>query len=75
MSKKASKNWRSWQVTAGAAESAPLDLPQRAKLELPGEDGIRWGMVRRIQAEIAAGTYDTEARLVAAEERMLARLS
>lgn len=76
MRQKAPKNWRSWCVTTGGTESTAQDLPlPRGNLELPAADGIRWGLVRRIQAEIAAGTYDTEERLAAAEERFLAMYS
>lgn len=39
--------------------------------EQPGPDGIRWGLVTRLKAEIAAGTYDTPARWAAAEEALL----
>jgi anti-sigma28 factor (negative regulator of flagellin synthesis) len=36
-----------------------------------GPDGVRWDLVERVRAEIAAGTYDVEARWAAAEERLL----
>ncbi len=78
MQDSASKNWRKWRVTAGRKESAPLQFPpNRGNLvsELPGPDGIRWALVNRVRAEIAAGTYDTEEKLARAEERMLARLA
>jgi hypothetical protein len=43
--------------------------------ELPGPDGIRHGLVARVRAEIAAGTYDTEEKWLAAEEALLAHVS
>jgi hypothetical protein len=36
-------------------------------------DGIRHDLVARVRAEIAAGTYDTEERWLAAEEIILRR--
>jgi hypothetical protein len=42
--------------------------------EQPGPDGIRWGLVARVRAEIAAGTYDTEEKWAAAEEALLRRV-
>jgi len=48
--------------------------PLAATGEQPGPDGIRHGLVARIRAEIAAGTYDTEERWRAAEERLLDRI-
>jgi hypothetical protein len=42
--------------------------------ELPGQDGIRHGLVARVRAEIAAGIYDTEEKWLAAEEALLARV-
>ncbi len=76
MQESASKNWRTWRLTAGRKDSAPqLDLPPaRASLlaERPGPDGIRWGLVNRVRAEIAAGTYDTEEKFALVEERLLA---
>ena len=40
------------------------------RTEQPGPDGIRHGLVARIRREIEAGTYDTEERWLAAEERL-----
>ncbi|MGE0709950.1 MAG: flagellar biosynthesis anti-sigma factor FlgM [Planctomycetota bacterium] len=34
---------------------------------------VRWETIRRIRREIAAGTYETEAKLLAAVERLLGR--
>lgn len=42
--------------------------------EQPGPDGIRWGLVERVRAEIAAGTYDTEDKWAKAEQRLIDRL-
>jgi len=36
-------------------------------------DGIRHDLVARVRAEIAAGTYDTEERWLAAEDALLRR--
>ena len=46
-------------------------LATDAKAEVPGPDGIRHNLVHRIRAEIAAGTYLTEERWLAAESRLL----
>ncbi len=40
---------------------------------LPATDGIRHDLVARVRAEIAAGTYDTEERWLAAEDALLRR--
>jgi hypothetical protein len=71
------KNWRNWTLAAGGAETPATEIPNHRGnlLEQPGPDGIRWGLVRRVQAEIAAGTYDTEERFETAADRMLARLA
>ncbi|CAN5203787.1 hypothetical protein BH11PLA2_BH11PLA2_18840 [soil metagenome] len=74
----ASKNWRNLRVTASRAkDSLPDQTPLRARgnlvAELPGPDGIRWGLVNRIKAEIAAGTYDTPDKLALAEAKILAQ--
>lgn len=42
--------------------------------EQPGPDGIRHELVARVKREIAAGTYDTEEKWLAAEEALLRRL-
>lgn len=39
--------------------------------EVPGPDGIRHQLVARIKAEIAAGTYLTDEKWLAAESRLL----
>jgi hypothetical protein len=40
-----------------------------------GEEDIRHDLVAWVRREIAAGTYDTEARWQAALDRLLARLA
>ena len=77
--------WRQWRVTLVTPPSEdPPDEPipdrfSRQRLhpgtsELPGPDGIRHELVARIRREIEAGTYDTEDRWLAAEEKLLARV-
>jgi hypothetical protein len=48
--------------------------PAVAKPEEPAVDGIRHELVARIRREIAAGTYDTEEKWLAAEAELLRRL-
>lgn len=43
--------------------------------EEPGPDGIRWGLVNRIRAEIAAGTYDDGEKWAMAEHRLIDRVA
>ncbi|MFO0796551.1 MAG: flagellar biosynthesis anti-sigma factor FlgM [Gemmataceae bacterium] len=38
-------------------------------------DGIRHDLVARVRAEIAAGTYDTDERWLAAEEALCRRVA
>ncbi len=82
------RHWQRWRVAPTgrpAAESvasrfarpAPqgaAPTPQTDTAEQPGPDGIRHELVARVRREIAAGTYDTEARWLAAEERLLRRV-
>ncbi|HVL11165.1 MAG TPA: hypothetical protein VM529_01280 [Gemmata sp.] len=42
--------------------------------ETPGPDGIRHELVARVRREIAAGTYDTEEKWLAAEDELLRRI-
>jgi anti-sigma28 factor (negative regulator of flagellin synthesis) len=42
--------------------------------EQPAADGIRHVLVARIRQEIAAGTYDTEEKWLAAEEKLFRRI-
>jgi hypothetical protein len=58
---------------AGNTDLAPVnDHP--ALTGPPSPDGIRHELVARVRREIEAGTYDTEARWHAAEERLLRRI-
>ena len=75
-------HWHRWRATlaGSAAVGNRLDhvfMPVVASigsLEQPGPDGIRHGLVARVRAEIAAGTYDTEEKWLAAEEALLRRI-
>jgi hypothetical protein len=42
--------------------------------EKPGADGVRHELVARVRREIAAGTYDTEEKWLAAEAELLRRI-
>lgn len=74
--------WQRWRATlAGSpttgdrfgvtAASATVGV---GSFEKPGPDGIRHALVARVRAEIAAGTYDTEEKWLAAEEALLRRI-
>jgi hypothetical protein len=76
------RRWTRWRVSP-VAQFPPdptanrivgLRKRMKATTELPGPDGIRHGLVARVRAEIAAGTYDTEEKWLAAEEALFARL-
>ena len=81
-----SHHWHRWRVTligtrTTAATATTANRFERvqtaapaAVLEQPGPDGIRHGLVARVRAEIAAGTYDTEEKWLAAEEELLRRI-
>jgi len=76
----APRRWHTWRVAPAArpteSAGAPtnrLTRPPSAAPEPPGPDGIRWALVARVRAEIAAGTYDTPEKWAAAEERLLRR--
>ncbi|QEL13264.1 hypothetical protein [Limnoglobus roseus] len=72
-------NWRRPQPTElGAtdltnrfAEQLPLTSPPD---EQPGPDGIRWGLVNRVRAEIAAGIYDDDEKWAMAQELLFQRV-
>jgi len=71
--------WMQWRVKlvekAIPAEPAFVRRPHaRGSAEVPGPDGIRHGLVARVRRAIAAGTYDTEERWLAAEEMLLSRI-
>lgn len=70
-------SWTRWRV-APAEGPVTTRVPRFARRPAaaapPPVDGIRHDLVARVRAEIAAGTYDTEARWLAAEERLLAKV-
>lgn len=78
------RRWRQWRVTLVAPPEDPPVEPAMDRFsrhlfrpgtaERPGPDGIRHELVARIRREIEAGTYDTEDRWLAAEEKLLARI-
>ena len=76
------RRWKRWRVTLATPEPAPNRIAYLRSVapfrttppELPGPDGIRHGLVARVRAEIAAGTYDTEERWLAAEEALFERV-
>lgn len=80
----ARSRWQRWRVAlvidrpaepvAARFARRPLIATPDGCAELPGPDGIRHGLVASIRREIEAGTYDTEERWLAAEERLLARV-
>jgi hypothetical protein len=76
-------SWRRWRVKPVVGPAAPPPAPRFAHRTtsmsavmpaLSATDGIRHDLVARVRAEIAAGTYDTEERWLAAEERLLRRV-
>jgi hypothetical protein len=80
-----SRSWHQWRVTlAGPTPSPIVDRFGRLPIlspvstevpERPAADGIRHKLVSRIRQEIAAGTYDTEEKWLAAEEELLRRIA
>jgi anti-sigma28 factor (negative regulator of flagellin synthesis) len=78
------RSWQRWRVTLAVKTSrAVVDRFERSAIpipsaeeapEQPSADGIRHKLVARIRQEIAAGTYDTEEKWLAAEERLLRRI-
>jgi Anti-sigma-28 factor, FlgM len=81
-------HWQRWRVTLAASAPVPkVDWSARLRMptpatapagaprdEEPGPDGIRHELVARIRREIAAGTYDTEEKWLAAEAELLRRI-
>jgi hypothetical protein len=82
MHKPARSNWLCWRVAPTGVTVPPAvpfartarfpDSPtvEQLRAEAPGPDGIRHGLVARIRAEIAAGTYDTDEKWLFAEDRL-----
>ena len=60
-----------FRMTTTLPDAVLERLAMDCRAEVPGPDGIRRKLVARIKAEIAAGTYDTEERWLAAETRLL----
>jgi hypothetical protein len=78
------RHWRRWRLSL-TPEPEPAGLVNRLRMpaatpadapesEKPGPDGIRHELVARIRREIAAGTYDTEEKWLAAEAELLRRI-
>ena len=76
-------SWQRWRVALVARPAAdspaprfrrPLPVGEMNATEQPGPDGIRHELVARIRREIEAGTYDTEEKWLAAEEKLLRRV-
>ena len=79
-------HWLRWRVTLANPKPGPTlalanrlrmpdaTSPDVAKPEEPAVDGIRHELVARIRREIAAGTYDSEEKWLAAEAELLRRL-
>ena len=71
------RRWQQWRVAVVERPAAPgtnrfVRTPLAA--EQPGPDGIRHELVARVRREIEAGTYDTDEKWLAAEERLLQRV-
>ena len=57
-----------------ARSSLPIPaIPAHLRLETPGPDGVRRGLVAHVRELIAAGAYDAPDRWLAAEEAILDR--
>jgi hypothetical protein len=78
------RHWRRWRLSP-TPDLEPADLVNRLRAtatsdaagsacEAPGPDGIRHELVARVRREIAAGTYDTEEKWLAAEAELLRRI-
>jgi hypothetical protein len=78
------RSWHRWRVTLAVTTPIhlvdrfgrmPIPVPVSVEApEQPAADGIRHKLVARIRQEIAAGTYDTEEKWLAAEEELLRRI-
>lgn len=84
MSNSADRRWngrRPQPTDLGAALPADRFAEQRLPIlpsppdEQPGPDGIRWGLVNRVRAEIAAGLYDDDEKWAMAQELMFQRVT
>ena len=59
--------WRGMPQEEAHTPAPPQETPR------PPQGNIRWKLVERVRAEIAAGTYDTPEKWNAALERLLAK--
>lgn len=79
--------WRRWRISHAAPADFAAPVFERMRMpspaaapetpdrgEQPGVDGIRRELVERIRREIAAGTYDTDEKWLAAEAELLRRI-
>lgn len=66
------------RTASPAAPEAPRSLDRSDRVELSAEalgaEGVRTELVARIRAEIAAGTYETDAKLDSAAESLAKEL-
>jgi hypothetical protein len=65
---------RQWRFRRAVPPGLSNRLAGTLDPEQPGPDGIRWGLVARVRAEIAAGVYDTDEKWAAAEDRLFRRV-
>lgn len=80
--------WGRWRITLAEPISAavgpgrwpapqgvsPAESAGPTRPEPPGPEGIRHELVERVRREIAAGTYDTEEKWLAAVNALLRRI-
>jgi hypothetical protein len=67
--------WQPGDRSTESTDRADRDAFPAPAGEEPGPDGIRWGLVNRIRAEIAAGTYDDGEKWAMAEHRLIERVA
>jgi hypothetical protein len=65
---------RGWWQRLGQADPPTETKPPRKSRKRSSESAIRAGLVARVRAEIAAGTYDTPEKWDAALDALLERL-
>ncbi len=69
---------RPLRAAAPPAAEAPRTLDRSDRVELSAAalnaEGVRTDLVARIRAEIAAGTYETDAKLDSAAEKLVKEL-